>query len=198
MDMEKVKDVLEELCAVLNSIPLLFTLRTAKEGGKIDLSPEAYLKLNQAAAETGRVDLIDVEVLAHETIAKEIIESAHASGAKVVGSSHQFDRTPSQEEIIDRLRRIQNLGADICKIAVMPQNQSDVFRLLEATAIMHKEYAEQPIVTMSMAKLGVVSRITGEMFGSAITFGTVKQESAPGQIDSEKLYQILSDIHNVL
>lgn len=198
MDTERVRDVLEQLCSVLDQIPLLFTLRTAKEGGKIDLSPEEYRKLNQAAVETGRVDLIDMEVLAHETIAKEMIEGAHAAGAKVVGSSHQFDRTPSQEEILDRLRRIQDLGADICKIAVMPQDQSDVFTLLEATAIMNKEYAEQPIVTMSMAKLGVVSRITGEIFGSAITFGTVKQESAPGQIDSEKLYQILSDIHNVL
>lgn len=198
LDIEKVKDVLEQLSSVLNQIPLLFTLRTAREGGKIDLSSEAYLEINQAAVATGRVDLIDVEVLDKETIATKMIESAHAAGVKVVGSNHQFDRTLSQEEMVDRLRRIQELGADICKIAVMPQNETDVIRLLEATSIMRQKYAEKPLVTMSMAKLGVVSRITGEIFGSALTFGTVKKASAPGQIESETLYQILQDIHKVL
>ena len=198
MDIEKVKDVLEQLSSVLNEIPLLFTLRTAREGGEIDLSPEAYLKINQSVVATGRVDLIDVEVLSEETITEKMIESAHAAGVKVVGSNHQFDSTPSQEEIVDRLRRIQDLEADICKIAVMPQKETDVIRLLEATAIMHQKYAEKPIVTMSMAKLGVVSRITGEIFGSALTFGTVKKASAPGQIESETLYQLLQDIHRVI
>jgi len=198
MDIEKVKDVLEQLSSVLNGMPLLFTLRTAREGGEINLSPEAYLEINQSVVTTGRVDLIDVEVLAEETIAEKMIEGAHTAGVKVVGSNHQFDRTPSQEEMVDRLRRIQDLGADICKIAVMPQKETDVIRLLEATAIMRQKYAEKPIVTMSMAKLGVVSRITCEIFGSALTFGTVKKASAPGQIESETLYQLLQDIHRVI
>ncbi|HBC26691.1 MAG TPA: type I 3-dehydroquinate dehydratase [Ruminococcaceae bacterium] len=197
-DIEKIKDVLEPLSSVFNRIPLLFTLRTAREGGKIDLNPEAYLEINKAVVATGRVDLIDVEMLAEETTAKKILESAHAAGVKVIGSSHQFDGTPSREEIIGRLRKMQAMGADISKIAVMPQNETDVIRLLEATAIMHKKYAEKPIAAISMAKLGVVSRITGEIFGSALTFGTVKKESAPGQIDSAMLCRMMQDIHKVI
>lgn len=198
LDIEKVKDVLEELSSILNQIPLLFTLRTAKEGGEIDLNAETYLEINQAVVATGWVDLIDVEVLAWDSIAKKIIESAHAAGVKVIGSNHQFDRTPSQEDMVNRMRSAQDLGADICKIAVMPQDEIDVIKLLEATVIMRQKYAEKPIVTMSMAKTGVVSRITGEIFGSALTFGTVKKASAPGQIDTETLYHILQDIHQII
>ena len=49
----------------------------------------------------------------------------------------------------------------------------------------------QPVVTMSMSKLGAVSRITGEVFGSALTFGTVGEASAPGQIPVKQLTEYL-------
>lgn len=198
LNIEELKDVLEKLSAILNQIPLLFTLRTKREGGKIDLNSDAYLEINQAVVATGYVDLIDVEVLTWDTIAEKMIASAHAAGVKVIGSSHQFDSTPSQEEMVNRMRKIQDLGADICKIAVMPQDKIDVIKLLEATAIMRQKYAKTPIITMSMAKIGVVSRITGEIFGSALTFGTVKKASAPGQIDTETLHHLLQDIHQII
>ncbi|WP_085832925.1 type I 3-dehydroquinate dehydratase [Clostridium merdae] len=198
LDIEKVKDVLEELSSILGQIPLLFTLRTAREGGVIGLDAETYLQINQAVVATGYVDLIDVEVLTWDAIAPKIIESAHAAGVKVIGSSHQFDNTPSKEEMVNRMRSAQDLGADICKIAVMPQDEIDVIKLLEATVIMRQKYAEKPLVTMSMAKTGVISRVTGEIFGSALTFGTVKKASAPGQIDTERLYHILQEIHQII
>ena len=44
-----------------------------------------------------------------------------------------FDKTPDKEEIVKRLTNMQLLGADIAKIAVMPQKTEDVFSLLQAT-----------------------------------------------------------------
>ena len=35
-------------------------------------------------------------------------------------SNHDFHKTPAKDEIIYRLRRMQELGADIPKIALMP------------------------------------------------------------------------------
>ena len=66
---------------------------------------------------------------------------------------------------------MQELGADIPKIAVMPQNKQDVLTLLAATEEMNRNHADRPIITMSMAGTGVVSRLCGEVFGSALTFG---------------------------
>lgn len=195
LDIEKVKDVLKDLVPALNNIPLLFTFRTSKEGGEKAIEPKVYAELNKAVAATGLVDLVDVEAFTGDEIVKDIIESAHAFGVKVVASNHDFDKTPSKDDIIYRLRKMQDLGADIPKIAVMPKSKLDVLELLEATVIMSEKYADRPIITMSMSGTGVISRLAGEVFGSALTFGAAKKASAPGQIAVEDLYGVLQLLH---
>ena len=60
------------------------------------------------------------------------------------------------------------------------------------------DYADRPIITMSMAGLGSISRIACEAFGSCLTFGSGAQASAPGQIGAEKLHQALQIVHDAL
>ncbi|MFP3488431.1 type I 3-dehydroquinate dehydratase, partial [Staphylococcus sp. SIMBA_130] len=74
----------------------------------------------------------------------------------------------------------------------------DVLILLEATNEMKEYYANRPIITMSMAGNGVISRLAGELFGSAITFGAAEKASAPGQIAIHELRLILNVIHKNL
>ena len=194
-DPDKVIDVLTELVPALAGIPLLFTIRTANEGGACAITPEDYLRINSAIAASGLVDLIDVEVfIGAETVAG-VISAAHANGVKVVGSNHDFDKTPAKDDIIYRLRKMQDLGADIPKIAVMPKSAQDVLTLLEATTIMKEQYADRPIITMSMAGQGVISRLACEIFGSCLTFGAAKKASAPGQIGVNDLHGALELIH---
>ena len=90
---------------------------------------------------------------------------------------------------------MQDLGADIPKIAVMPQLKRDVLTLLEATLEMSEQYAKGPIITMSMAGTGVASRVVGESFGSAVTYGAAGRRSAPGQLDAKELAGVLEVIH---
>lgn len=90
------------------------------------------------------------------------------------------------------------MGADIPKIAVMPQSAGDVLTLLSATEEMARCYADRPIITMSMSSQGVISRLCGEVFGSSMTFGAVGQVSAPGQIPVDQLCQALEILHNSL
>lgn len=197
-DMEKVREVLKELRTALKEIPLLFTFRTSREGGEKAIEPEAYAVLNKAVAETGCADLVDVEAFTGDRVVREIIEAVHGYGVKVVGSNHDFHKTPSQEEIVGRLRKMQELGADLPKIAVMPQNKRDVLTLLLATEEMTRKYAERPIITMSMAGTGVISRLCGEVFGSALTFGAAKKASAPGQMGVNELETVLRLLHRSL
>lgn len=193
---ENVGEILSELRAVLKDIPLLFTFRTAKEGGEQSISKEAYLELNRFAIESGNVDLVDVELFSSKEIMKRIITCAHEKNVKVIASNHDFEKTPDKEEIIARLCKMQEAGADILKMAVMPQTTKDVLILLEATEEMATNYAKQPVVTMSMSGLGLISRLSGEVIGSAITFGIAKKASAPGQIPTKELRSILETLHN--
>jgi len=194
-DIAKLKQTLFELRQALGEIPLLFTFRTSKEGGEKTIDSKTYADLNIEAARTGNVDLLDVEAFTGDEIVREIIEKSHECGVKVVASNHDFFATPSKEEIISRLIKMQDLGADIPKIAVMPQSKKDVLTLLCATEEMYSHHADRPIITMSMAGTGLISRLSGETFGSALTFGAAKKSSAPGQINVNELHEVLKIIH---
>lgn len=197
-EFDKVEDVLKELRAVLGNIPLLMTFRTKKEGGEKAIDPNAYAELNLRAAKTGYVDFIDVEIFTGDDVVKEIIDGAHAAGVKVIASNHDFFQTPAKSDIIYRLRKMQDMGADIPKIAVMPQSKRDVLTLLAATEEMVTDYADRPIITMSMAGTGVISRLCGEVFGSSMTFGAAKKASAPGQMGVNDLNTVLDLLHNAM
>lgn len=194
-DIEKVKEVLSDLSNVLGDIPLLFTFRTKKEGGEKEIELEFYADLNIAAANTEFVDMVDVEIFSGDAIVSTIIEAVHSAGKKIIASNHDFFATPDKNDIISRLVKMQNMGADISKIAVMPNSKKDVLTLLAATEEMVSEHATKPVVTMSMGGKGLISRLSGEVFGSAITFGAAKKASAPGQIAVAELYNVLDVIH---
>ena len=166
-DFAKVEDVLKDLREALGNIPLLMTFRTSKEGGEKAIEPDAYAELNIKAAQTGYVDLIDVEIFTGDEIVKKIIDGAHAAGVKVIASNHDFYK-------------------------------KDVLTLLAATEEMATNYADRPIITMSMAGTGVISRLCGEVFGSSMTFGAAKKASAPGQMGVNDLNTVLGLLHNAM
>lgn len=194
-EFDKVEDVLKDLRNVLGNIPLLLTFRTKKEGGEKAIDTKDYKELNLRAAKTGYVDFIDVEIFTGDDVVREIIDGAHAAGVKVIASNHDFFKTPAKSDIIYRLRKMQDMGADIPKIAVMPQSRRDVLTLLCATEEMITDYADRPIITMSMAGTGVISRLCGEVFGSSMTFGAAKKASAPGQMGVNDLNTVLDLLH---
>lgn len=192
---DEVEVTLKALREALGETPILFTFRTSKEGGEKSIEVDEYVELNTKAAQSGYVDLVDIEAFTGDEAVKKVVAAAHEAGVKVVASNHDFDKTPAQEELVSRLRKMQELGADIPKIAVMPQNKKDVLTLLAATEEMVTNYADRPIITMSMAGTGVISRLCGEVFGSALTFGAAKKASAPGQMGVEDLAQVLELLH---
>ena len=120
-EIEKVKDVLVDLREELNDIPLLFTFRTSKDGGEKSIEIRDYVNLNKEIASTGLIDLVDVEAFTGDEEVKEVIEFSHSVNVKVVASNHDFDKTPPKSDIVSRLRKMQDLGADVLKIAVMPK-----------------------------------------------------------------------------
>lgn len=196
-DWGRVENVLRQLRKYVGEIPVLFTFRTANEGGEKEISRDEYRRLNIEVAKSKMADLIDVEGVAFEN-ADSLIEELKELGSKVIVSSHDFNKTPQKNEMIRRLCEMQKMGADIVKLAVMPQSVKDVLELLAATEEMNRLYAKQPIVTMSMAGQGAISRLAGELVGSAMTFGTAGKASASGQIDVKELDFILTTIHNQL
>jgi len=190
------KDTLGKLRSILQNIPLIFTLRTSSEGGNIQISDEKYSELLKFVVAIRDADIIDVELFRREGKIAELVDAIHDRNGFVIMSNHDFHATPEKTEIVSRLRKMQEVGGDLLKIAVMPQSTDDVIVLMDATNEMATNYARKPLVTMSMGGLGSISRLAGEFFGSSMTFGSVGKKSAPGQIPVSELRLCLKTIHD--
>lgn len=194
-DEEIVFKTLSKIRPILSDKLLLFTLRSHREGGHTVLSDEEYLKIIQAVIKTELAELIDVELFIREDVLDSLLKAAKAKGIKVILSNHDFHQTPPEEEIIRRLKMMQEKGADLCKIAVMPTCRQDVLTLMSATLAMWEQFAKKPLIAMSMGELGKITRITGSFFGSSMTFGSLNEASAPGQIPFADLKEQLMYFH---
>lgn len=195
---EQLSKILELLREELGDMPLLVTFRTKQEGGKKEISAEDYEGFLEWVLDSKRADLVDVELFMGEELLKRVVLKAHEKEVKVVASNHDFERTPNVGEMVERLCKMQKAGADLLKMAVMPRDPGDVLTLLAATWQMKECYATQPVITMAMGGTGVISRLAGEIFGSALTFGAAGRASAPGQVEVEALKKALRLLHENL
>lgn len=178
--------------------PVILTIRTKfAEGGEVEIDPKDYFNVYKLAVEANAFDIYDVELALGTNMAIELRTLIHDAGKYMLMSSHNFDRTPEVDSLMQKFRSMDSLEADIMKVAVMPEDYQDLLNLLSFTVQAKHEYAQKPIVTMSMSSIGLTSRLVGEQFGSAITFATVGKASAPGQIDYQELNQMLDIIHKI-
>ncbi len=182
-----------ELKQILGTKPLIATIRTHNEGGQLTISDADYGKTYQAYLQQPFMDMLDVEMFRDQQIVKDTVKMAHAKKVLIVMSNHDFQKTPPESEIIKRLLKQDELGADILKIAVMPQNKQDVFTLMNATLKVSQQ-SKKPLLTMSMGKLGTISRIATANMGGSFSFGMIGEASAPGQIDVTQLKQFLKTV----
>lgn len=189
---DRVIGLLKKLRAVIGNHVLLFTFRSSLEGGEKAISTDDYMELCQAACNSGDIDLLDVEAFMKEGLLESLIKVAHDNHVYIVGSNHNFSFTPTQEELFQTLLDIDKMGADIPKVAVMPVTERDVLNLLSATLFYHEKGGTKPIITMSMKSMGAISRLAGNVVGSAVTFATVGQASAPGQLPIKLIKEVLT------
>jgi 3-dehydroquinate dehydratase-1 len=190
-DTNNVVETLRSIRQILPGKPIMFTFRNAEEGGQKEISVEAYIELNKVVSRSKLIDIIDLELFKNEKVIADLSREAYLNNVAVIISTHDFKSTPSKDEIIFRLKKAFSLGADIAKIAVIPNSASDVLALLDATRIMNEEYDLGPVVTVSMSQMGIISRLSGELFGSSITFASAKNSSASGQIPAAELRKFL-------
>ena len=192
VDTALVVSVAKAIKTAANGIPLLFTRRSIMEGGeRIALDEDQVVALYSAVCASKYIDLIDYEMVNDAANIARVREAAHANGISLVLSFHNFKCTPEQETLVGRFITAERLGADIAKVAVMPNDPDDVLTLLSATRQASGQ-VQIPVISMSMGSYGALTRIFGWVFGSALTFAVGARGSAPGQIPIEDLNTVLN------
>lgn len=190
LDFASLTTAAQQLREVIGEIPLLITFRTAKEGGAMEISEDKYFEIYEHVVTNKLADILDIELFQTTRKVKKMAILADANDIKVIMSNHDFTKTPTVDEMIRRLELMASYHADILKIAVMPNSVLDVLNLLTATQEVAARL-DQPVISMAMGDLGKLTRICGEVVGSCLTFGSVGQASAPGQIEAQSLKEIL-------
>lgn len=176
-----------DLARVSRGIPLIFTVRSAREGGKsIPISDEQVASLCVEACETRAFGLIDFELSAPRAGLERVRAAAHETDTGLILSFHDFTGTPGEDLLHAKFAEASELGGDIAKVAVMPHSVEDVLALLRASRRAYERF-DMPLITMSMGPLGVLSRVAGWMFGSSVSFAVGAASSAPGQLPIEDL-----------
>lgn len=162
---------------------ILFTLRTVREGGNIQVSEKKYLQILEEIL-TYNPAYIDVEFFTHGPSFSALKDFRD----KMVLSYHNFDEVPS--DLTNRLIKMHEEGTAFVKVAVMPERECDVLDLLQITRDMTLEYGDH-FISMAMGDLGRLSRISGYLTGSCWTFASLENSSAPGQISLKETEYIL-------
>lgn len=188
----------KKIAAALTEHPLLFTFRSESQGGQDTLAVEEYVALNKALIESGCLDLVDIETWIGDEAAMELVDCAHAHGVLALVSYHNFKGTPSKEWMVNLMTHMLDMGADIPKCAVMANDVTDAFKLMEAAEEVRRLHTDGPTLTMAMGKYGSITRIMGEYYGSDLTFCALEDSSAPGQVDVAVAREIMDKVHDIL
>lgn len=106
----------------------------------------------------------------------------------LVLSYHNFQETP--ENMMEILSELTILNPKLVKVAVMAHTEQDVLDLMNYTRGFKTLNPEQEYVTISMGKVGKVSRITADVTGSSWSFASLDEASAPGQISLASMKKI--------
>jgi len=143
--------------------PLLFTCRSAVNGGGFSGSEAARRDILRAAIDAGAA-WVDVELDAAS-------DFAGRGDTKLIVSHHDFERTP--DDLPALARRLADAGGDIAKLVTAAHRDSDVVRVMECLA-----GSETPLAAHTMGPVGFPGRILAARFGSEIIYGAARSEAA--------------------
>jgi 3-dehydroquinate dehydratase type I len=128
----------------------------------------------------GCVSAVDIE--ARSPIFRAVAAAARRGRRLVIGSFHDFKRTPRAAVLGRIVRRARAGGADVVKIATFIRRASDV-AVLEG--LLRK--SRGPLCAIGMGPRGVRSRVSLACAGSCLVYGYVDRPAAPGQMSCREL-----------
>jgi len=197
-DAAAVVELARRIEAGANGTPIIFTRRSEREGGApTSLADAQAIALYEAVCAARCVEFVDWELSNGAASVARVRAAARANGVALIASYHNFRDTPERGVLVEKFAQAAREGADVAKVAVMPNDAGDVLSLLDATWQASRAL-DIPLISMSMGPLGALSRIAGFMYGSALTFAVGAASSAPGQLGIDELRAALGVLHRAI
>ncbi len=178
-----------QTAALFKDVPLIATIRSKAEGGAWEGSEKARLTLFQALAP--EADALDIELSSGKILA-DVINAAHKNNALAIVSFHDFSGTPPGGALADIIKKAKAAKADIVKIATTANTPDDV-RVLTRLLLDHPD---ERLIVIGMGPLGAITRLAFPAYGSLLTFASVKNPTAPGQMPLQTVRSYLQALYH--
>ncbi len=176
---DEYNDIISQLKFVREKIkvPILFTLRDKKEGGKfLGDDIERILIYNSVMPFVDAIDL--------ETINAHCLEKLeNISDKTIILSFHDFKKTPSILELENCIKKANEAKADFVKLATFCKNEEDSERLLSLPG----KFKNLKISVVGMGPFGKKVRKIAPEFGSVLGYASTTSAVAPGQLSVAEL-----------
>ncbi|HFH9945607.1 TPA: type I 3-dehydroquinate dehydratase [Streptococcus suis] len=172
-----------------NGKEVIFTIRTTREGGYLDLEDQEYVDLIKEVAALYQPDYIDFEYYSYRSVFDQMLEFPN-----LVLSYHNFDETPAN--YLEIMSELTSLSPAVVKMAVLAKSEQDVLDVMNYTRGFKTLNAEQTFATIAMGELGKITRIAGVITGSCWTFASLDEVSAPGQMSLSNTRKFLEILEN--
>ena len=160
-------------------MPVILTVRLAGEGGGWKGRDGARRGLFERGL--GKVSAIDVELAS--PLLPELRRMIPLNSTKIIGSYHNFSRTPSFSDIRLMVSDARKDGVDIAKIATAITGLADIHTLTEYL----ERKRSYPLCIIGMGPLGAETRISFPALGSLLAYGYIDEPTAPGQFSCDEL-----------
>jgi 3-dehydroquinate dehydratase type I len=185
--MDYLKDPALDLLLKAGEKPLIITNRWKREGGRFGGDEQNRLAVLREAVGLGSA-FVDVELASEGSSLRELIKNRKRT--RLIFSSHDFQRTPSTEELQGLLDRMIRYRANVAKIVTFARSWEDNLKVLSLIPYARKR--KQAVVAFCMGEKGKMSRIFSPRMGAAWTYAFLgrKRASAPGQLTIEETKSI--------
>lgn len=185
-DILRVAPAIFEKC---NGKEVIFTIRTSREGGYLDLADQEYVNLIKEVAALYQPDYIDFEYYSYRSVFEQMLDFPN-----LVLSYHNFEETPAN--YLEIMSELTSLSPAVVKMAVMANTEQDVLDVMNYTRGFKSLNTEQIFATIAMGHLGKLTRISGVITGSCWTFASLNETSAPGQMSLSNTRKFLDILEN--
>ncbi len=176
---------------VCGDTPFIITNRKRDEGGSFKCSERQRIDLLLKAVELG-AEYVDIELSTGDALIEELLKTIrnHDNQTRLIVSSHDFSKTPSEARLKARFNECIEAGAGIVKIAAYARSVEDNLKVL--SLIPYGRRKDKKVIAFCMGKLGRISRVVAPLLGSYLSFASFERgyESAPGQMTVREMKEI--------
>lgn len=179
----------------------IFTFRDFSEGGQIELAKSERLKIIKLLIEA-HPQYYDIEMNNDRETLQSVINMARENNVKLIYSFHDFVKTPTYDEGVNLIEKfkddlINNYMVDflsiketIFKIIFTAQKFEDNLIPMKICRDLLERNKYKSVISFCMGELGIFSRVLSVNVGSFLTYASLEEKTAPGQINIKKIREI--------